>query len=54
MKHPALTIRAVPAYDSCGLSLTDPDALAEEAQALLAPGFEAVKIRLGRGGDSAI
>ena len=40
--------QTVPAYNSCGLSLTDPDRLAEEAQELLAPGFEAVKIRLGR------
>lgn len=39
---------AVPAYNSNGLSLTEPDGLAEEAQALLAEGFNAVKIRLGR------
>ena len=40
--------QTVPAYNSNGLSLAEPDGLAEEAQALLAPGFEAVKIRLGR------
>lgn len=39
---------AIPAYNSNGLSLSDPDGLADEAQELLAPGFEAVKIRLGR------
>ncbi len=41
-------VEYVPAYNSNGLSLTDPGGLAEEAQALLEPGFEAVKIRLGR------
>lgn len=39
---------SVPAYNSNGLSLTDPDGLAEQANALLADGFTAVKIRLGR------
>ena len=40
----------VPAYNSNGLSLgpSDPAGLAEEAQALLAEGFDALKIRLGR------
>jgi mandelate racemase len=38
----------VSAYNSNGLSLTEPDALGEEADALLAAGFKAVKIRLGR------
>ncbi len=38
----------VPAYNSNGLSLTEPDGLAEEADALLSEGFNAVKIRLGR------
>jgi mandelate racemase len=35
------------AYDSRGLGLMEPDRLAEEAQALLASGLRAVKIRLG-------
>jgi mandelate racemase len=39
---------AVPAYNSNGLSLTDPGALGAEAAALRADGFDAVKIRLGR------
>jgi mandelate racemase len=39
---------AIPAYNSNGLSLTDPDALGDEAAALRADGFDAVKIRLGR------
>ena len=38
----------VPAYNSNGLGLTDPDALADEALELQAAGFDAVKIRLGR------
>ncbi len=42
------TTASVPAYNSNGLSLTNPDGLADEAQELLAPGFDAVKIRLGR------
>ncbi len=39
---------SVPAYNSKGLSLKDPDALADEALALLDEGFKAVKLRLGR------
>jgi mandelate racemase len=40
--------RAIPAYNSCGLGLTDDlDALASEAEKLLAVGFRAVKLRLG-------
>lgn len=39
--------RPVPAYNSCGLGLMAPDALADEAEALLAGGFRAVKLRLG-------
>jgi mandelate racemase len=39
---------SVPAYNSNGLSLTESDGLADEALALLEPGFEAIKIRLGR------
>jgi len=38
----------VPAYNSNGLSLNSPDELTGEAHALLAEGFEALKIRLGR------
>ena len=38
----------MPAYNSNGLSLAAPDALAAEARALLEPGFDALKIRLGR------
>jgi mandelate racemase len=39
--------RPVRAYNSCGLGLMDRQALADEAQALLARGFGAVKLRLG-------
>ncbi len=40
--------RAIPAYNSCGLGLTnDLGALASEADKLLAAGFRAVKLRLG-------
>jgi mandelate racemase len=39
--------RAVPAYNSCGLGLMAPAALADEAEQLLAGGFTAVKLRLG-------
>jgi len=42
------TVNTVPAYNSNGLSLTDPEGLGDEALELLASGFEAVKIRLGR------
>ena len=38
--------KKVPAYNSCGLSLAPPKALADEA-AKLAKGFRAVKLRLG-------
>jgi mandelate racemase len=37
----------VPAYNSCGLGLKDPAAVAEEAVKLLAGGFRAIKLRLG-------
>lgn len=41
-------LRPVPAYNSCGLGLTeDLGALAAEAELLLAGGFRAVKLRLG-------
>jgi len=39
--------RPIPAYNSCGLGLMPPEALAEEAEKLLAGGFRAVKLRLG-------
>lgn len=41
------SVRAVPAYNSCGLGLMSPQAAADEAQALLEGGFRAVKLRLG-------
>jgi mandelate racemase len=42
------TPRPVPAYNSCGLGLTDDlGALADEAQSLLTGGFRAIKLRLG-------
>ncbi|HVZ50531.1 MAG TPA: enolase C-terminal domain-like protein, partial [Pseudolabrys sp.] len=40
--------KPIPAYNSCGLGLTDDlGALAEEAERLLIGGFRAVKLRLG-------
>ena len=39
--------RALPAYDSRGLGLLEPDRLSTEADALLAGGLMAVKLRLG-------
>ena len=39
--------RPIPAYDSRGLGLMGPGALADEADALLKNGFKAVKLRLG-------
>jgi mandelate racemase len=41
------TPRRVPAYNSCGLGLKDPAAVADEAQQLLTRGFRAIKLRLG-------
>jgi mandelate racemase len=41
-------VAAVPAYNSNGLGLADPDTLGEEAEALRGEGFDAVKVRLGR------
>jgi mandelate racemase len=41
-------LRPIPAYNSCGLGLTDDlGALADEAEKLLAAGFRSVKLRLG-------
>jgi len=39
--------RPIPAYDSRGLGLMAPDKLADEAEALLARGLKAIKLRLG-------
>jgi len=39
--------RPVPAYNSCGLGLMAPAAVADEAEKLLAGGFRALKLRLG-------
>src|SRR5512140_3929213 len=41
------TPRPLRAYNSCGLGLMSPQAAADEAQALLEGGMEAVKLRLG-------
>ena len=41
------TPRPVPAYNSNGLGLMPPGELADEAEALVAEGFRAVKLRLG-------
>jgi mandelate racemase len=37
----------IPAYNSCGLGIIGPERAAEEAQELVAPGFSAIKVRLG-------
>lgn len=42
------TLRPIPAYNSNGLGLVEPEAAAEEAQELVAEGFHAIKMRLGR------
>ncbi len=39
--------REVPAYNSCGLGIIGAERAAEEAQELAAPGFGAIKVRLG-------
>jgi mandelate racemase len=39
--------KRIPAYNSCGLGLMPPKKLADEAEKLMAPGFAAVKLRLG-------
>ena len=41
------TPRSVRAYNSCGLGLMSPQAAADEAEALLEGGMQAVKLRLG-------
>jgi mandelate racemase len=40
-------LQRIPAYNSCGLGLMAPSALADEAEKLLANGFRAIKLRLG-------
>ena len=40
--------RAIPAYNSTGLWIQPVDQLADEAEALLAEGFSAIKLRVGR------
>ena len=42
------TPRAIPAYNSTGLWIQPVDGLADEAEALLAEGFSAIKLRVGR------
>ncbi|MBI1788360.1 MAG: mandelate racemase [Acidobacteria bacterium] len=39
--------RPIPAYNSCGLGLIGPDRAGPEARELAAPGFSAIKVRLG-------
>jgi mandelate racemase len=39
--------RPIPAYNSCGLGIIGKDRAAAEARELVAPGFQAVKVRLG-------
>jgi mandelate racemase len=39
--------RKIPAYNSCGLGMIGSERAAEEAQELIAPGFGAIKARLG-------
>lgn len=39
--------RPLPAYNSCGLGLIGADAARDEARALVAEGFDAIKVRLG-------
>jgi len=41
--------RPIPTYNSNGLSVSNPDAMGEEARELLSEGFRAVKLRLGYG-----
>lgn len=39
--------RRIPAYNSCGLGMIGAERAADEAQQLAAPGFDAIKVRLG-------
>jgi mandelate racemase len=40
-------LRRIPAYNSCGLGMIGAERAAAEAQQLAAPGFRAIKVRLG-------
>jgi mandelate racemase len=40
-------LRRIPAYNSCGLGMIGAERAAAEAQQLSAPGFQAIKVRLG-------
>jgi mandelate racemase len=40
-------LKPIPAYNSCGLGLMTPAEVADEAEKLLARGFQAMKLRLG-------
>lgn len=40
-------LRRIPAYNSCGLGMVGAERAAPEAQKLAAPGFRAIKVRLG-------
>ncbi|HSD60944.1 MAG TPA: enolase C-terminal domain-like protein [Burkholderiales bacterium] len=40
-------LRRIPAYNSCGLGMIGRECAAAEAQQLAAPGFQAIKVRLG-------
>jgi len=40
-------LRPITAYNSCGLGMIGPERAAAEAQELAAPGFSAIKVRLG-------
>jgi len=39
--------RLIPAYNSCGLGIIGSSRAGEEAQELIAPGFQAIKVRVG-------
>jgi mandelate racemase len=39
--------RPIPAYNSCGLGIIGPQRAGQEAKELVAPGFRAVKVRIG-------
>jgi mandelate racemase len=45
--------KAVPAYNSCGLGLSSRKELVKEARELVAEGFSAIKLRLGRASAAA-
>ncbi|MEQ1686619.1 MAG: enolase C-terminal domain-like protein [Burkholderiaceae bacterium] len=47
------TPKPIPAYNSNGLGLMDAGAAADEAEALVAEGFAAIKMRLGRADEAA-